>query len=117
MAAVGTGAVDDSGLALEDRLEQVREVLRVVLEVRVEDREEVAGRLGEAASERGALALVDRLLDEPDRTVLHEVLDRVDAPVGRAVVHHQHLGRQRHVDREQAVEGAAQRRPLVEARA
>ena len=117
MAAVGAGAVDDPGLALEDRLEQVREVLRVVLEVGVEDREQVAGRLGEAPLQRGALALVDRLLDEPDRAVLDEVLDRLDAAVGRAVVDDQHLGGQRHVDREEAVEGAAQRRPLVEARA
>ena len=62
---VRASAVDDPRLALEDRLQQVGKS-GVVLEVGVEDGEEIAARLGDAALQRCALPLVAGLPDEPD---------------------------------------------------
>ena len=62
--------VDHVRLALEDRRQELRVVPRVVLEVRVLDQHDVAGRLGEAAPEGGALPLVGLLVEDPDLVLL-----------------------------------------------
>ena len=51
-------AVDDPGLAPQDRVEQPGPVVGVVLEVGVLDEHEVAAGLGQAGTDGGALALV-----------------------------------------------------------
>ena len=58
--------------ALPSRIggQELRVVARVVLEVRVLDQHDVPGRLGEAAPERGALALVGLLVEDPDLVLL-----------------------------------------------
>ena len=71
------GAVDDVGLALEDRRQELRVVARVVLEVGVLDQHDVPGRLREAPPEGGALALVGILVVDPDLVLL---VGRPEAP-------------------------------------
>jgi hypothetical protein len=63
-------AVDDVGLALEDRRQELRIVAGVVLEIRVLDQHDVPGRLREAAPEGGALPLVGLLVVDPDLVLL-----------------------------------------------
>ena len=57
-------AVDDVGPVVEQRPEHLRVLVGVVLEVGVLHDDVVGRDLGEAASQRRALALVDRLLDD-----------------------------------------------------
>ena len=59
-------AVDDVGVVLEEGPHETRVVARVVLEIGVLEDDQVAGRLGDAAAHRRALALIVRLLDQPD---------------------------------------------------
>jgi hypothetical protein len=71
------GAVHDVGPPLEDGGEELRIVPRVVLEIRVLHQHDVAGRLGEAAPERRALALVGVLVEHADLVLL---VGRSEAP-------------------------------------
>ena len=81
------------GLGGEQRLEQVREVLGVILEVGVEDRGEITTRVPKSRADRGALAAV--AIVEQDRHVVRPVAraEELAAPIGRAVVHHDQLDR------------------------
>ena len=118
------GAVHDVGLALEDRGQELRVVARVVLEVRVLDQHDVSGRLGEAAPERGALALVGLLVEDPDLVLLVrrpesprlgelglEPAEVVSSAVLGAIVDDDDLLRNR--GRLDALENLGEREPLV----
>ena len=62
--------VDHVRLAFKDRREEPRVVAWIVLEVRVLDQHDVAGRLGKAPAQSGALALVGLLVEDPDLVLL-----------------------------------------------
>src|SRR4029077_18096169 len=70
---------DDVGAAVEDGLEQLGGVARVVFEIGVLDEDDFAGGFGEAATEGSALALVLRL---KEKTQIAE-FNRIVAIVGR----------------------------------
>ena len=66
-------AVDDVGVAVEDRLQQQRVLARVVLEVRVLDDDDVAGRFAKPARHRRALAAILRLKEHADAVAAVEL--------------------------------------------
>src|SRR6059058_4387808 len=85
-------AVDDVGVAVEDRLDEPRVLGGVVLQVGILDDRDVAAHVGDGGPHRGALALVVRLEDEHEavrRRVRRrgaQLLEHGARPVGRAVV-------------------------------
>ena len=91
-------AVDDVGLAGEERLQQHVVLRRVVFQVGVLDDQELACRLLNAPAYRRPLALVVRLLEQPDHVRVTGSQRRQDLgrAVGRAVIDHDNL--LRHVD-------------------
>src|SRR5688572_28848220 len=74
-------AVDDIGLAIEDRPNQLRVFVRVVFEVGVLDDHHVAGGFADAAPHRGALALVVRLKQDADAVTAVEFLEDLPGPI------------------------------------
>ncbi|EAU68603.1 hypothetical protein STIAU_8807 [Stigmatella aurantiaca DW4/3-1] len=98
-------AVDDIRLAIEDGLDDLGDVPRVVLEVRVLDDDDVPGGLGEAAPQGRALALVVRLEEHAHlvavargaaqhrQPLFLQFLEQLPAAIPGAVIHeHQLLG-------------------------
>ena len=108
-------AVDDTGLAAQDRFEEARPVVGVVLEVGVLNQDEIAVRLGQPGADRGALALVHLVVQDPHRRVLERIQHLVRA-VAAPVVDHNDLEHQRQVDRPHAPDDLGHGRPLVEDR-
>ena len=114
MPAEEARAVDDVGAALADQLDELRKLLRRVLEVGVLDDDEVAGDLLEAAPQRRALAAVLRLEDQLELQLLGQPRQDVARPVLRPVVHDDQLDADRH--REHAPDDFLDRGALVVAR-
>ena len=79
-------AVDDVGTPFENGLQQHRVLARVVLEVGVLDDDDVAGGFADAASHRGALALVLALQQDADAVAPVELGEDVPRPIARPVV-------------------------------
>nr|WP_205699846.1 hypothetical protein [Conexibacter sp. SYSU D00693] len=80
-------AEDRVSLVVEQRLQEARDVVGVVLEVGVLDDDEVARGGGEALADRGALAAVDVAADDLDpRVPGGELLQDAQGAVGRGVV-------------------------------
>ena len=95
--ALEARAEDDVGVAVEDRLDELRILVGVVFEVGVLDDDDVAARLGDAAADGRPLPLVHRLEDVADlRPLLRERRDDVARAVGRAVVDDDDLLLDRH---------------------
>ena len=89
-------AVHDVGVSLLDRPEQLRVLARVVLEVRVLDDDDVAGRLLKTRRDRGALSHVLRLQEDPDAVLAVHLAQDVARAVLRAVVDDDDLLLDRH---------------------
>ena len=66
LAARESRAIDHVGQAVDDRLDQLRVLLRIVFEVGVLDDDYVASRFGEPSAQRGALPLIDGMEERPD---------------------------------------------------
>ena len=84
-------AVDDVGVPLLDRREQLQVFHRVVLEVRVLHDHHVARGVAEADRDRGSLALVYRLEEDPHAAGPVEPAQDLAGPVGGPVVDDQDL--------------------------
>ena len=85
-----------------------------VLQVGVLDGDDVAGRFGEAAAQRGALALVPRLQHQLEAVPGLELAKDLRRAVSRSVVDHDQLDAQR--DREHPRDDLGDRLALVEDR-
>ena len=107
------GSRGDGRLPGQDRLEQSLHVGRVVLQVGVEDRQEVAARRLDPRADRRALPPVVASADQPDPIRLGQVGDRLQATVRGPVVNDQKLGRDRKRRLHHALHGGPQRGPLV----
>ena len=59
-------AIDDVGISLDQRFQQVRVLARIVLEVGVLDEAELAARLFDGVANSRALSLVSRAADDAD---------------------------------------------------
>ena len=90
------GAVDHIGLAPDDRLDQARVVLGVVLEIGVLDDHDLAARLRQRGADRRPLAAVPLVEAGPDRQAGGELGQDLARAVARAVVHHDDLLVDRH---------------------
>ena len=71
MAAEGAIAVDDGGVPVEDRLQQARDVLRVVLQVGIEDDHVLTLGVVDGGLDGRALAGVALVGDHPQPRVVH----------------------------------------------
>ena len=85
MRAEAAGAVDHHGLAGDHRRQQRGDLLRAVLQVGVADDHVVAGRGLRGRTDRGALALVALVRNDPQPSVV-EPLQQGERAVGAAVV-------------------------------
>ena len=75
------------GMSVEDRLDQLRILFRVVFEVGILDENDVPAGFLDAATDRGAFSLVDRLENVPDlRPLIRQRGDHVLRSIGRLVV-------------------------------
>ena len=108
-------AVDDTSLASQDRLEEARPVVGVVLEVGILHHHEVATRLGQPSADGGAFPLVDLVMHDLDRGVLQRMQHLV-RPVAAPVIDHDDLEYQGQFDRPHATDDLGHRRALVEDR-
>jgi len=88
--AEGPVAVDHRGLALHHRLEQPGDVLRVILQVGVEDDHVVAVGLGDGCADGGALAHVLGVVNSVQAGVVATAQD-LGGAIGAAVVDHDEL--------------------------
>ena len=104
-------SVDDVGVAARDRLEQLRVLARVVLQVGVLDDDDVPLRIAEADRDRGALPLVRRLQEHPDAVPTVDLAENLARAVRRSVVDDQELFFDR--DREDLRDDLADRVGLV----
>ena len=84
-----TRAKDDIGPAGQDGCEQAGILVGIVFEVGILHDDDVAGGGGEAGAERGALALVDLMVNNPGEFAFDLVAQDVAGPVGRTIVHDQ----------------------------
>ena len=89
-------AVHHVGLVFEDRLEQPRILGRVVFEVGVLHDDHVAGRAAEALTQRGALALVVRLVENANVALGLQFFKDGARAVGAAIFDDDDLFRDRH---------------------
>ena len=114
-AAPEAAAVDDLVVAVQDRLDQRRQVAGVVLEVGVLDAEDVAGGRLQARLDRGPLAPVGGVDDHPD-VVAGERVEQAAPGVGGAVVDEDQLRLQAkgvEVDLEETVDHRRERPQFV----
>ena len=91
MTAEEARPVDDVGASLANQLDELRILLRRVFEVGVLNHDEVARRFGEAAAQRGALALIALLKDQPESVFGLECREEIPRAVLRAVVNDDQL--------------------------
>src|SRR5688572_1158221 len=114
VAAEEPGAVDDIGAAVDDQLDQLRELLRGVFEIGILNDDDVAADRVKAAADRGAFALVALLQEQSEAVAPLQVGKAVARPVGGTVVDDDQLDAQRHRQhaRDDLVDGV----PLVEDR-
>ena len=87
------GAEDDARLARHERLQHVGEVGCAVLEIGVEDRGELLGRVLERSAYGGALPLVPLVENDLDALGPGSRLEKLSGSVGRAVVDDDELAR------------------------
>ena len=114
MASEEPRAVDDVRPSLADQLDELRELLRRVFEVRVLDDHEVAVDHLEAAAQGGALPHVPRLQQQREAELALQAAEDVARAVRRAVVDDDQLRPQRH--RMHAADDLLDRLLLVERR-
>ena len=87
VAAHEARAEHDIRFAVEDGLEQLRVFLRVVLEIGVLHDDEITSGGGKAGAQRGPLALVALVIEDPGDERDDFTAQNLTRPIGRAVIH------------------------------
>ena len=106
-----TRTEDDVGFARQDRLQQARDVARIVFQVGVLDQHDVAPSMLEAATQCCPFSLVLRLKKQPQLRYVRQQRQLLLGPIRAAVVDDQDL--LWHVQRQQPSHHLANGRPLV----
>src|SRR5437879_4486856 len=88
-----TGSVDHVGLVVEDRLDEARILRGIVLQIGILDEHDIAPGLPEARAQGGALALIERLVDDADILVPLELAENVARAVRAGIVYNNDLFR------------------------
>src|SRR5256885_10970105 len=86
-----TRTVNNVSLAHDDRLEQERIVLGVVLQICILNNDDLASRRPKSGSKARALALIDLMVKRRVDAISQLFLDHFAGPVRRAIVHQHDL--------------------------